>query len=130
MPDKVEVTSKKGSFFSNMVAELKKVIWPTAGQTAKGTGTVFVFVLIVTCILVALNFAFQKVNEKYWEQFNPEKATTSQVSEASESAEESSEESSSSEPEVVEEPEVSEEPGVSEEPEVSEEPSEAVETAE
>lgn len=81
MPDKVDTTSKKGSFVSNMVAELKKVIWPTAGQTVKGTGTVIIFVLIITCILVALNFAFQKINETYWEQFNPNKPTTSQTSE-------------------------------------------------
>ena len=128
MPDKVEVTSKKGSFFSNMVAELKKVIWPTAGQTAKGTGTVIIFVLIVTCILVALNFVFQKVNENYWEQFNPDKATTSQVSE--EASEETSEEEASEEvasEEVASEEQTEEAPAESEEETVSDENVEEVE---
>lgn len=119
MPDKTEVTSKKGSFFSNMVAELKKVIWPTSGQTAKGTGTVIIFVLIVTCILVALNFVFQKVNESYWEQFNPNKPTTSDVSETSTSEEsENSGELDESEENLNED--ASEEPVVEEEPAVTE----------
>jgi len=69
MPDKVEVTAKKGSFFKNMRAELKKVVWPTRAQVIKGTVTVVVFVLIVTAILVALNLVFQNVNELYWNAF-------------------------------------------------------------
>ena len=70
MPDKTEVTSKKGSFFSNMAAELKKVTWPTRPQTLKSTGTVILFVLIVTAILVVLNYLFQFLNSQYWNLFN------------------------------------------------------------
>jgi len=70
MPDKTEVNVKKGSFFKNMVAELKKVIWPTRAQTAKSTGTVVLFVLIITLILVVLNMIFENININYWALFN------------------------------------------------------------
>ena len=67
MSDKPEVSAKKGSFFSNMGAELKKVVWPTKSQTVKSTGTVILFVLIVTAILVILNLVFQNANNAYWD---------------------------------------------------------------
>ena len=67
MSDKPEVGAKKGSFFSNMGAELKKVVWPTKSQTVKSTGTVILFVLIVTAILVILNLVFQNANNAYWD---------------------------------------------------------------
>ncbi len=70
MPDKTEVTSNKKGFFSNMFAELKKVVWPTAPQTAKSTGTVILFVLIITIILVLLNFVFENLNIQYWKIFS------------------------------------------------------------
>ena len=66
MSDKPEVNVKKGSFFSNMFTELKKVIWPTGEQTVKSTGTVVLFVLIIAAILVILNLAFQWLNGQYW----------------------------------------------------------------
>ena len=65
MSDKPEVNTKKSSMF----AELKKVVWPTGDQTAKSTGTVIIFVLIVSAILVILNFAFQWLNNFYWSFF-------------------------------------------------------------
>ena len=69
MPDKTEVTSKKGSFFSNMMAELKKVTWPTRPQVIKSTGTVILFVLIITAILVLLSYFFEFLNIQYWNLF-------------------------------------------------------------
>jgi len=66
MSDKPEVNAKKGSFFSNMATELKKVVWPTGEQTVKSTGTVILFVLIITAILVVLNLGFQWLNNEYW----------------------------------------------------------------
>jgi preprotein translocase subunit SecE len=66
MSDKPEVNVKKGSFISNMATELKKVIWPTGEQTVKSTGTVILFVLIITAILVVLNLGFQWLNNEYW----------------------------------------------------------------
>lgn len=65
MPDKTEQV-KKGSFLSNMKAELKKVIWPTKVQTVKSTGTVVFFVFIITLILVVLNLCFEQINSGYW----------------------------------------------------------------
>ena len=67
MAEKPEVNAKKGSFFSNMFTELKKVVWPTKSQTLKSTGTVILFVLIVTAILVILNLIFQNANTAYWD---------------------------------------------------------------
>jgi preprotein translocase SecE subunit len=69
MPEKTEVTSKKG-FFANMVAELKKVVWPTPSQTVKSTGTVILFVIIITAILVLLNYVFETLNIQYWKLFS------------------------------------------------------------
>ena len=69
MPDKTEQTANKGSFFKNMMAELKKVIWPTKAQTAKSTCTVVLFVLIITAILVVLNIVFERINISYWNLF-------------------------------------------------------------
>jgi preprotein translocase SecE subunit len=65
MPDKPEQV-KKGSFFSNMMTELKKVVWPSPEQTTKSTGTVILFVLIITVILVVLNLCFEQINTSYW----------------------------------------------------------------
>ena len=67
MSERSEDTVKKGSFWKNMGAELKKVVWPTKEQTVKSTGTVILFVLIVTAILIILNLAFQSANTAYWD---------------------------------------------------------------
>jgi len=59
------VTSNK-SFFSNMVTELKKVIWPTGSQTVKSTATTITFVLVISFIIVALNFIFEAISNLWW----------------------------------------------------------------
>ena len=67
MPNKADSANvKKGSFFSNMWKELRKVTWPTAKQLAKSTATTIAFVLLVTAILVVLNMLFQWLNQSYW----------------------------------------------------------------
>ena len=48
---------KKG-FASNAKSELKKVIWPTGKQTVKGTAVTIGFVLLISVILIVLNFCF------------------------------------------------------------------------
>lgn len=48
---------KKG-FISNTKSELKKVIWPTGKQTVKGTAVTIGFVLLISVILIVLNFCF------------------------------------------------------------------------
>ncbi|MBQ9267140.1 MAG: preprotein translocase subunit SecE [Clostridia bacterium] len=64
MPE-VENKPKKG-FFQSMRAELKKVIWPSASQTAKSTGATIAFVLLIALILIVLNFAFQALDSLWW----------------------------------------------------------------
>lgn len=64
MPE-VENKAKKG-FFKSMIAELKKVIWPSASQTAKSTAATIAFVLLISVILVLLNLAFQWVDGIWW----------------------------------------------------------------
>ena len=44
----------KGSFFQNMKAELKRVIWPTGKQTVKATFVTIAFVLLISAILIVL----------------------------------------------------------------------------
>ena len=67
MPNKTDSTNvNKGSFFSNTKKELSKVTWPTGKQTAKSTATTIAFVLLVTAILVILNWIFQWLNGQYW----------------------------------------------------------------
>ena len=64
MPE-VENKVKKG-FFQSMKAELKKVVWPSASQTAKSTGATIAFVLLIAAILIVLNFAFQWIDSLWW----------------------------------------------------------------
>lgn len=64
MPE-VENKVKKG-FFQSMNAELKKVIWPSAKQTAKSTGATIAFVLLIAVILIVLNLAFQGLDSLWW----------------------------------------------------------------
>jgi preprotein translocase SecE subunit len=53
----------KKSFFQNMRAELKKVIWPTGKQTVKSTAATIAFVLLIAAILIALNTIFDIANK-------------------------------------------------------------------
>ena len=66
MAENKENASAKKSFFSNMIAELKKVIWPTGQQTAKSTATTIAFVLLITVILVVLNLGFEELSKLWW----------------------------------------------------------------
>jgi preprotein translocase subunit SecE len=59
-----EVENKvKKSFFQNMKAELKKVIWPTGKQTVKSTSATIAFVLLIAVTLIALNTVFDFANK-------------------------------------------------------------------
>lgn len=65
MPE-TENKPKRKSYFANMMAELKKVIWPTPAQTAKSTGATIAFVLLIAAILIVLNLAFESLNGLWW----------------------------------------------------------------
>ena len=49
-----------------MKSELKKVIWPTGKQTIKNTWITILFVAIISVMLIALDFIFNKVSTKYY----------------------------------------------------------------
>jgi preprotein translocase subunit SecE len=49
-----------GNFFREVVSELRKVIWPTRKELLTYTSVVIVFLLIMTAIVVGLDYAFAK----------------------------------------------------------------------
>ena len=55
------------SFHQGMKAELKKVIWPTGKQVVKSTFATIGFVLLISVILVALNYVFSFLNTKWFD---------------------------------------------------------------
>ena len=53
MAEEKKAKKDRGRWFREMKSELKKVIWPSAGSTAKNTGTVLLCSLIVgACIWI------------------------------------------------------------------------------
>lgn len=57
----------KKSFFQGMKSELKKVVWPTARQTAKNTLVTIMFVLLVSIILIVCNIVFDFISTKWYD---------------------------------------------------------------
>lgn len=57
---KVGLFGRLGRFFREIVAELRKVIWPTRNELITYTMVVIVFVSIVTAIVVGLDYGFAK----------------------------------------------------------------------
>ena len=55
---------QKRHYFKDMKAELKKVIWPTAKQTANNTIAVIVFTLAIAIIVFVLDVVFDFANKK------------------------------------------------------------------
>lgn len=62
-----EENKVKKSFRQNMKAELKKVTWPTSKQVVKSTFATISFVLLISIILVALNYIFSFINTKWFD---------------------------------------------------------------
>ena len=54
---------QKSRFFKDMKAELKKVIWPTAKQTANNTIAVIAFTLVIALIVFVLDVVFDFANK-------------------------------------------------------------------
>ncbi|MEW2631207.1 preprotein translocase subunit SecE [Streptomyces sp. NPDC048389] len=48
-------------FYRQIVAELRKVVWPTRNQLTTYTTVVIIFVVIMIGIVLALDFGFQEV---------------------------------------------------------------------
>ena len=55
---------QKRHYFKDMKAELKKVIWPTAKQTANNTVAVIAFTLAIALIVFVLDVVFDFANKK------------------------------------------------------------------
>ena len=55
---------QKRRFFKDMKAELKKVIWPNAKQTANNTIAVIAFTLAIAVIVFVLDVVFDFANKK------------------------------------------------------------------
>ena len=49
-----------GGFFREIIAELRKVIWPTRKELLTYTGVVIAFVTIMTAIVALLDYGFAK----------------------------------------------------------------------
>lgn len=57
--------NNKGNFAQDIFRELRKVTWPTKGETTKYVVNVVVFSLIVAVILGLLDLGFFHVLENY-----------------------------------------------------------------
>lgn len=55
---------QKRRFFKDMKAELKKVIWPNAKQTANNTIAVIAFTIAIAVIVFVLDVVFDFANKK------------------------------------------------------------------
>ena len=56
--------SRMALFFRQVIAELRKVVWPTRNQLVTYTVVVLVFVLAMMGIVAALDLAFSQLNLK------------------------------------------------------------------
>ena len=56
-------TKQKNSYFKEMKAELKKVVWPTPKELVNNTIAVIAFVLIIAIIVFVLDFCFDGLNK-------------------------------------------------------------------
>jgi preprotein translocase subunit SecE len=58
--ERVGFFGRIGRFFREVVAELRKVIWPTRKELLTYTAVVVTFLAVITAIVVGLDFAFAK----------------------------------------------------------------------
>ena len=56
-------TKQKSSYFKEMKAELKKVVWPTPKELVNNTVAVIAFVLIIAIIVFVCDFCFDNLNK-------------------------------------------------------------------
>lgn len=59
--ERVNVFSRIGRFFREVVAELRKVIWPTRKELLTYTAVVIVFVAVMLAIVGLLDYGFARV---------------------------------------------------------------------
>ena len=54
---------QKSSYFKEMKAELKKVVWPTPKELANNAAAVIAFVFIIALIVFICDFCFDNLNK-------------------------------------------------------------------
>ena len=59
-PSKPSIFARLALFLRQVVAELRKVIWPTRRELISYTGVVIVFLIIMATIIAALDFVFTR----------------------------------------------------------------------
>lgn len=94
--EKKEIKQKR-RFFKDMKAELKKVIWPTAKQTANNTIAVIAFTLVIALIVFVLDVVFDFANKKGVVALQEKVKSSYSVNDATEESTEESVESQDSE---------------------------------
>jgi preprotein translocase subunit SecE len=57
---RVRFLGRIGRFFREVVAELRKVIWPTRNELLTYTAVVVVFVAVITAIVMGLDYVYAK----------------------------------------------------------------------
>ncbi len=58
--EKKGIFARLGLFFRQVMAELRKVIWPTRSELINYTTVVIIFVVVMALILAAYDFVFAK----------------------------------------------------------------------
>lgn len=54
---------EKKHFFKGLKSELKKVIWPTSKQVTNNTIAVITLVVVVTVVVLALDFCLKQIDD-------------------------------------------------------------------
>ena len=106
MAKKEKEVKQKSSYFKDMKAELKKVVWPTRKELVNNTIAVIVFVLVIAVIVFILDFCFDNLNKYGITRLQESVQSSFQTTEDSENV--SGEENTTSEDENQESDETSE----------------------
>ncbi len=60
---KPNIFKRIGKFFTDVVSEMKKIVWPSKKQTLNNTLAVVVIVVVAAVVIVLLDLAFGKLLE-------------------------------------------------------------------
>ena len=93
---------QKSSYFKEMKAELKKVVWPTPKELVNNTVAVIVFVLVIAIIVFVLDFCFDNLNKYGITRLQEKVQSSFQTTNDSEDNNEVSNETTDSETEKIE----------------------------
>lgn len=60
---KPNIFKRIGKFFTDLVSEMKKIVWPSKKQTLNNTLAVLVIVVVAALVIVGMDIVFAKVLE-------------------------------------------------------------------